>query len=50
MKNKKIKNNKIEGEQTNSEFIPSFFNWIELKEQKEIVKRLEKITKKNNNI
>ena len=47
MKNKKIINNKIEKEKTDNEFIPSFFNWTELKEQKEKVKRFENITKKD---
>ncbi len=30
------------------EFIPSFYAWVGLEEQKEIVQKLENITEKNN--
>lgn len=31
----------------NSEFIPEYFAWVNMEEQKRTVEKLEKITKKN---
>jgi hypothetical protein len=40
-KNKKEKNIK-------NDFVPSYFEWVTMDEQRKIVERLEKITKNNN--
>ena len=48
MNNKKEKKIEIEEEENKEEFIPSFFKWLSLEEQKEKTKRFENITKEDN--
>jgi len=38
--------NKKEKKHLNGEFIPSYYGWVDLDKQKEIVRRLENITNK----
>ena len=47
MENKKDKEIKLEEEESKEEFIPNFFKWLSLEEQKEKTERLENITKKD---
>lgn len=41
----KIKKEKIEDTTKYGEFIPSYFAWIDTNKQKDVVEKLEKITK-----